>query len=54
MAVEFWIGKEFEHTHEMRALRTVLSQMVDRMDIRRSERGDGLTIDVARRYAGHE
>lgn len=29
MTVELWVGKEFEHAHEMRALRTVLSQMVE-------------------------
>ena len=29
MTVELWMGAEFEHAHEMRALRTVLGQMVD-------------------------
>lgn len=29
MTVELWMGAEFEHAHEMRALRTVLSQMVE-------------------------
>lgn len=28
MSVELWMGSEFEHTHEMSALREVLSQMV--------------------------
>jgi anti-sigma regulatory factor (Ser/Thr protein kinase) len=32
----------------------LLSQMVDSMDIRRSESGDGLTIEAARRYAAPE
>jgi hypothetical protein len=30
VAVELWMGREFEHAHEMRALRTVLAQMVER------------------------
>ena len=29
MTVELWMGNEFEHAHEMRALRAVLGQMVD-------------------------
>ena len=29
MTVELWLGSEFEHAHEMRALREVLGQMVD-------------------------
>lgn len=29
MTVELWMGKEFEHAHEMRALRAVLHQMVE-------------------------
>jgi adenosylhomocysteinase len=29
VTVELWLGAEFEHAHEMRALRIVLSQMVD-------------------------
>ena len=30
MTVELWMGAEFEHAHEMRALRAVLAQMVAR------------------------
>lgn len=30
MAVELWMGAEFEHAHEMKALRAVLHQLVDR------------------------
>ena len=29
MPVELWIGQEFEHAHEMRALRVVLNQLVE-------------------------
>lgn len=29
MTVELWMGSEFEHAHEMRALRAVLAQMVE-------------------------
>ena len=29
MTVELWMGQEFEHTHEMRALRAVLAQLVE-------------------------
>jgi hypothetical protein len=32
VAVELWMGREFEHAHEMRALRAVLAQMVERFD----------------------
>jgi hypothetical protein len=32
VAVELWMGSEFEHAHEMRALRVVLAQMVERFD----------------------
>lgn len=32
MTVELWMGGEFEHPHEMRALREILSQMVDHFD----------------------
>ena len=30
MTVELWMGQEFEYAHEMRALRAVLAQMVER------------------------
>ena len=29
MTVELWLGNEFEHAHEMRALRAILNQMVE-------------------------
>ena len=29
MTVELWMGQEFEHAHEMRALRALLTQLVD-------------------------
>ncbi|MCA9945768.1 MAG: hypothetical protein KC449_19935, partial [Anaerolineales bacterium] len=28
MTVELWLGSEFEHAHEMRALREILTQLV--------------------------
>jgi len=31
VTVELWMGSEFEHAHEMRALRTVLVQMVEHL-----------------------
>jgi hypothetical protein len=32
VSVELWMGGEFEHAHEMRALRAVLSQMVEHFE----------------------